>query len=141
MHRLDEGHDNTALDAGQQLEEKLGSVDYDVWQCSCSQLLVIPFKKIMSGFHECPACHYRTEKSTRHTITPATTVTAGLAEDVHICLACNAERRVKVSLPIIAASSSSSSSSGGGGGGGDGGGGSSFGGSGSTSGGGGGSSY
>lgn len=140
MQRLDESHDNSALDAGQQLEEKLGSVDYDVWRCSCGQQLVIPFKKLMSGYHECPACHYRTEQTTRTTITPATTASTGLAEDVHLCKACNRERRVEVVLPMISTSSSfDSSGSSSGGGGGDGG--SSFGGSGETSGGGGGSSY
>ncbi len=135
MQRLDAGHEVSALDAGQRLEQKLNSVDYDVWQCTCSQLLVIPYKKIMSGYHECRACHYRTEKTTRHTITAATTVSSGVAEDVSVCLACNAERRERVVLPMISSSSGSSGSGGGGGGG------SSFGGSGSTSGGGGGSSY
>lgn len=136
MRRLEESRDNDALDQGQQLEEKLGSVDYDVWQCSCSQLLVVPYRKVMSGYHECPACHYRTEKTTRHVITAASSVSSGVAEDIHLCLQCHAERRERVVLPMISSDSSSSGSSGGGGGGG-----SSFGGSGSTSGGGGGSSY
>ena len=39
-----EGADNVHLDSGRQLEEVLGSVDYDVWQCTgCSHHQVLPF--------------------------------------------------------------------------------------------------
>ena len=33
MQKIDEVHDNEYLDGGQDLEERLGSVDYDVWRC------------------------------------------------------------------------------------------------------------
>jgi uncharacterized protein len=134
MQRLDEQADDASLEPGQQVEERIRSVDYDVWRCSCGGELVLPYKKILSGYSECTACHRRTDKVTRTVLASPTRSSSGVAEDAHRCEACGATRTERVTLARL--SSSSGSSSGGGGGGG-----SSFGGSGSTSGGGGGSSY
>jgi uncharacterized protein len=68
-------------------------------------------------------------------LSPATTLSTGMAEKRFTCQACGTKWTDTIVLPRIVESSSSSSGGGGGGGGG------SFGGSGSTSGGGGGSSY
>jgi uncharacterized protein len=136
MHRLAEPADDAELSAGQQLEERLQSVDYDVWHCDCGGTLVLPYQKLLSGYKECPSCHLRTAKVTRHIITQPSYTSAGRAEDTTTCQACGQASVKRVVLARLERSSSSSSSSGGGGGGG-----SSFGGSGSTSGGGGGSSY
>lgn len=138
MRRLGEAADNAKLDAGAQAEEKIGSVDYDVWVCDCGGSAVIPYRKWFSKYSECPTCHRRAASAKRKTIVPATTSSTGSAEDRFRCKACGAAWTVTIVLPEISSSSSSSSSGGGGGGGG---GGSSFGGSGSTSGGGGGGSY
>jgi uncharacterized protein len=140
MRRLDEKSDNAKLQAGQVVEEKLGSVDYDVWVCECGESLVVPYRRMFTKYSECRKCHRRAASSTRKVLSPATTASSGLAEDRFECKACGATWMVSVVLPQIVVTSSSSggggSSSGGGGGGG-----SSFGGSGSTSGGGGGGSY
>jgi uncharacterized protein len=136
MRRLDEQADDAQLDRGQQLEEKLKSVDYDVWVCDCGHSKPIAYKAWFSKYSECRKCHRRTARSTYHVITPATTVSTGFAEKRFTCANCGNKWDEQIVLPRIVESSSSSSSSGGGSGGG-----SSFGGSGSTSGGGGGSSY
>ncbi len=140
MIKLDELSDDAKLDAGQLLEEKLHSVDYDVWGCTCGESMVIPYVRWFSKLSECRECHRRTAASTYHVITPATTVSTGYAENRFICQACHKEWKTSVVLPrIVPASSGGGGGHGGAGGGG--GGGHSFGGSGSTSGGGGGSSY
>jgi uncharacterized protein len=135
MRRLDEQSDDAKLDPGQRMEERLESVDYDVWVCECGESKTIPYRKWFSKYSECRECHRRTASSSYIVLIPATTVSSGAAEKRFACQNCGAHWIDHIILPRIVQSSSSSSSSGGGGGGG------SFGGSGSTSGGGGGSSY
>lgn len=136
VHRLGERDDDASLDAGQQVEERLKSVDYDAWECVCGEQLVLPYPALFSSYSKCRECHRRTAKSKREVLQHATTSSSGSARDTYTCQNCGASWVVHVTLPKISESSSSS----GGGGGGDGGG-SSFGGSGSSSGGGGGGSY
>jgi len=136
MHRLTETGDDDFLSAGQKFEEKIGSVDYDVWQCECGEVLLpLAYKKLLSAYSECPECHVRAQKTSRRTIRAATTSSTGVAEKTFYCESCKRTKKQRIVLSQISSSSSSgggSSSSGGG---------SSFGGSGSSSGGGGGSSY
>lgn len=134
MQRLSERADDQFLSDAQQMEEKLKSVDYDVWQCECGEtLLPIAYRKRLSSYHECPGCHARTMKTTRKTIYPATYSSSGLAEKTNHCESCGRTTKQNVTIPQLTRSSSSSSSGSSGG--------SSFGGSGRSSGGGGGSSY
>ncbi len=143
MRRLGELADNSALDHGSLVEEKLGSVDYDVWVCECGGQRIIPYRRAFTKYKECRTCHHRTASGKRVVLSAATTDADGRAEDRYKCRACKATWVELVVLPQIveASAGSSGSSSGFSGGGGGGGGGSSFGGSGSTAGGGGGSSY
>jgi uncharacterized protein len=135
MTRLDEAADDSALAPSQQAEERVGSVDYDVWACaSCPERIVIGYRR-WSRYTGCPRCKARTLASTTKTITHATQHSTGLEETTLDCAFCgyhDVTRRVTPVLPESSSSSGSSSSSSSG---------SSFGGSGSTSGGGGGSSY
>lgn len=139
MRLLDEKSDDAKLQAGQVVEEQLGSVDYDVWVCECGESLVLPYPTPFTKYSECRECHRRTAAATRTIFKQATTASSGTAEDKFNCKACSASWTVAVILPKIVYSSSSGGSGGGFSGGG--GGGSSFGGSGSSSGGGGGGSY
>ena len=145
MRRLDEDADNAALDHGRDVEEQLGSVDYDVWKCDCGENTVLPHRAWFSTYVECQSCQRRAASHKRSVLVPATTMTSGIAEDVFTCAACGAIWTQRVTLPQLVEVSTSSTvgsfGSGGGGGGGGGSSGGSFGGSGSTSGGGGGSSY
>lgn len=136
MRRLSETDDDAALVAGQRLEERLRSVDYDVWRCDQGHETVLRYRRHFSSLTECPSCHFRTVKTSRRTARAATYAHTGLAIDTHTCQQCGHEWAEDVILPVLQRSTSSP-----GGGGGGGGGGGSFGGSGSTGGGGGGSSY
>jgi uncharacterized protein len=135
MRLLDERADNAKLEAGQVVEESVGSIDYDVWVCDCGESTVVPHAKRFSRYSECRECHRKTASAKTVTIRPPTTMSSGVAEKRFTCKACRATWNETVVLPIIVHDSSSGGDGGGGGGG------SSFGGSGATSGGGGGSSY
>ena len=140
MTRLDEQQDDTRLSSDERVEERLGSVDYDVWTCAqCDAVVVKPWRKWFSGYGECARCGRLTSKSTSNTLLPATQASGGLVEVTTRCLNCGAvdvRRHATPRLPTPSSSSSGGSSFGGGGRGG----GSSFGG-GSAGGGGAGRSY
>ena len=144
MRLLSETEDDAMLTREEGLEERLGSVDYDVWVCpQCDQRLVIPYKKWFSKYTECPTCQRRTCETRTVTLSVATTVSTGLRAIYRECQSCGFKDSRREVIPRIVVTTSSSSNSGGGGsgfGGGGGGGGSSFGG-GSAGGGGAGRSY
>jgi uncharacterized protein len=138
MRRLSEQADNAHLDAPAVLEEKLGSVDYDVWACAtCDATKIVTRRKLFSGFRECPKCKRRTLKTTSRQLTAPTYSSAGMNEVSQSCRNCGHARQYKETIPMLVRSSSGSGSSSGSSGGG---GGSSFGG-GSSGGGGAGRSY
>ena len=110
MVRLDEQADNEHLDAGQRLEEKLDSVDYDVWVCpTCQYALTLPHKAWFTRYSMCKQCKRRTLQSDTHTIVAATTSSTGTAEVYEQCLNCKWSRRYTRVIPRISQSSSSSS--------------------------------
>ena len=142
MTRLAEAEDDVALSPGQRTEERIGSVDYDVWACpACSERLVIPYRR-WSAHEACPACGHRTVTKRRRTLQAATTAHAGLEEITLDCAHCGWHDVTRRTLPRLPPPAAATGSTGfGGGRGGGGGGGRSFGGSGRTGGGGGGGSY
>jgi uncharacterized protein len=132
MTLLDESADNALLEEGQQAEERIKSVDYDVWKCgACGHHFTLRYPKWFSSYSKCTQCHNRTKSSTERVLVAATTTTSGSARVVETCAFCTFHREYTKVLPRIESSSSSSSgsSSGGGsgsfGGGGSGGGGAS----------------
>jgi len=117
MVRLDEQADDAHLDAGQQLEEKLESVDYDVWVCStCQYSMVIPHNAWFSGYSTCTSCKRRTLDTDTTTLVAATTASSGMQQVTEKCKNCGWGRTYTRVIPRITQSSSSSSggSSGGG---------------------------
>lgn len=120
MVRLDERADDRYLDPGQRLEERLESVDYDVWVCqTCDYALTIPHRAWFSSYSECRSCKRRTlEKDTR-TLVRATTMHEGQQEVTERCRNCGWTRTYTRTIPRVTTSSGSSGgshSSGGGGG-------------------------
>jgi uncharacterized protein len=126
MVRLDETADDAHLDRGQQLEEKLESVDYDVWVCpTCQYALTLPHRAWFSRYSTCKSCKRRTLETDTLTLIPATTSHSGSQQVTERCRNCGWTRTYTRVIPRISQSSGSSGSSGGSSGGG---GGSSFGG-------------
>ena len=131
MTLLGESHDNALLEEGQQAEERIKSVDYDVWKCpGCGHHFTLRYPKWISSYERCPQCRNRTKSSTEKVLAAATTTSSGSARIVETCAFCTFRREYTKVLPRIESSDSSSggSSSGGSssfGGGGSGGGGAS----------------
>lgn len=90
MSKLDEVSDNAFLNPGQDLEEKLGSVDYDVWLCpQCGETDILPYVDSSSRFKECPRCHVHAYSLERQRVVrPASSGRAGQGVSEWRCKAC-----------------------------------------------------
>ncbi|MCM1163589.1 MAG: TPM domain-containing protein [Muribaculaceae bacterium] len=90
MMLVDEEHDNDYLTPAQDMEEKLNSVDYDVWSCpQCAQTDIFPYINRTSPYQECPRCHARAMSVVDRKIMYApTTQREGMGYDVMVCKAC-----------------------------------------------------
>lgn len=90
MCKLDEDTDNQYLNMAQDLEEKLNSVDYDVWLCpQCGETDIYSYVNKDTPYKECPNCHTHALKlsGTRVLIQP-TTQRKGKGEKIYTCLHC-----------------------------------------------------
>lgn len=111
--RLGEAKDDAYLDDGQRDEERIGSVDYDVWACpSCGDVLQLRWGAIISGYGKCPQCGYKTKGSTSTTIRSATYDHGGLVRVNESCAHCSYTNTYTRSTPRRTRSSSSSSGGG-----------------------------
>lgn len=118
---LDEVQDDEFLDPPERIEERIGSVDYDVWAClTCEEVLKIRYGKFWSRFSFCPQCEYATRCKITRTLIHATTSHGGKVLVEESCRNCDYYDRHTYYTPRVRKSSSSSSgfgsgSSGGGG--------------------------
>jgi uncharacterized protein len=114
MRRLAEFEDDQYLAQGQQVEEALKSVDYDVWYCPYDDHTKIEgYKGWFSQYSVCPSCDHITMNSTRTVLTAATKSNKGKARVNYSCENCKHAYEEMVLIPRITESSSSSGSSGG----------------------------
>jgi uncharacterized protein len=112
MTLLDETHDDALLAEGQQAEERIKSVDYDVWRCgACGHHFTLRYPKWFSRYAKCTQCHNRTKSSTQTVIAAATTSRSGSARVVETCAFCSFHREYTKVLPRLESSGSSSSGS------------------------------
>ncbi len=91
MTKIDEVHDNDFLTPAQDCEERIGSVDYDVWHCqSCGETDIFPFVNKSMPLIECEHCHARTAKLTADKVVVQPTVSReGLGVKEFTCLNCH----------------------------------------------------
>lgn len=101
MRKVDEVHDNDYLTPSQDLEERLGSVDYDVWLCpDCGETDIYPYIMAGSIYKECPRCHARTMRQTRERILQQpTTVSEGIGQKEYHCYNCDYDHNEPFKLP------------------------------------------
>ena len=93
---LTEADDDALLEKGQQAEERVGSVDYDVWKCgACSHHFTLRYPKWVSNFAKCPQCHNHTKSSTQTVIEHASTTSSGRARVVEACAFCRLRRSTR----------------------------------------------
>lgn len=132
MTKLNEEDDNNFLSPSQDFEEKINTVDYDVWVCDqCGTIERYPFRIPQNKYEECPNCLTIALCMVRdHTVIPATTKSSGVGEKLYECKYCHHQKRQRYTIPkkndptvaAIAAGSALGSGRGGGFGGGFGGG-------------------
>ncbi len=138
MHKLTEEEEDEFLTLGQQAEEIVKSVDYDVWVTeNHDDFCILSYRPAFTKYTPCPKCNYRTYFKEYDKITVSPTYSrAGKGEKKYACenSACNHIDHKKYTIPRLRRSSRTSGGSwigsGGGGfsGGGSWGGGGSFGG-------------
>lgn len=90
MKRLSEEEDNRYLTPAQDAEERLDSIDYDVWLCpNCNATEVIPYINRKSAYTECPRCHAHTYALlSEQVLQPATSRRAGRGVRIYTCRHC-----------------------------------------------------
>ncbi|MDE6339582.1 MAG: TPM domain-containing protein, partial [Muribaculaceae bacterium] len=90
MKRLGEEEDNELLSPAQDFEEKLNTIDYDVWECpTCGTIERYPYKSKQQEYSECPRCHTVAMKLIGdRTTVPATTRQPGMGERIYECQYC-----------------------------------------------------
>lgn len=91
MTKVDEVHDNDYLTPAQDLEERLGSVDYDVWVCpDCGETDILAYVLPSSTYEECDRCHARTARPIGYrVITKPTASRKGRGVKEYECLNCH----------------------------------------------------
>ena len=101
MNKLNEEEDNALLTPSQDFEEKLNTVDYDVWVCpTCGTIEKYPFKQNQLKYEECPSCHTIAMTMIHdHTLVPATTYRQGTGERVYECKFCHYKKSRKYVIP------------------------------------------
>ena len=111
MALVSDSEDDELLEKGQVAEERIGSVDYDVWKCpSCAHQFILRYAKWLSQYDKCPQCANRTKSSKETVIDAATTSSSGTARVLEQCAFCSFTNEYTKVLPRLAESSSSSSS-------------------------------
>lgn len=109
---LSENVDDAHLDAGQRREEKLGSVDYDVWWCrECCDAQVERYGAWVTSYSTCPGCDYKTKSESTTTLVSATYDHGGTVRVTVDCKHCSYHNTFTRSTPKLVRSESSSSSS------------------------------
>ncbi|MCM1451141.1 MAG: TPM domain-containing protein [Clostridium sp.] len=101
MQKLDEDTDNRYLSRAQDLEERIKSVDYDVWLCpKCGETDIFTFVNPTSGYRICGNCHAHTLKLTgTHVLRQPTYRQEGLAEKQYVCINCHHTESKPYALP------------------------------------------
>ncbi|MFY0681994.1 MAG: TPM domain-containing protein [Thalassovita sp.] len=116
MHRIRDEDDDAYLTGGRLTEEKLKSVDYDIWECpTCAHHTILSYKRWFSNHGVCRSCGFQTVERDSTILKSATTSSTGLRRLDYHCQHCDDQYSVQVTTPRVSKSSSSSSGSFGGG--------------------------
>lgn len=115
MELLPDDREDHHLSTGQQSEERLNSVQYDVWYCPVDETVQIcDYQKWFSSYCKCKFCNNKTLGSDSETIRRATEYSTGTSRVTFTCEHCSKSWTEMHTIPQITRSSSSSGSSGGG---------------------------
>jgi uncharacterized protein len=86
---LCEIEEDALLSEQEQLEENLGSVDYDLWVCpACYTHEKKEYINWMSHFAKCPVCNHRTLAERKRVLNLPSQITSGVIEIENTCQSC-----------------------------------------------------
>ena len=100
MKLVDEEHDNDYLTPAQDTEEKINSIDYDVWRCpTCATTKILPYINRNTNYTECPRCGARAMSLVdRRTLVAPTVYREGEGVDIYICRNCGNQQQRKFKI-------------------------------------------
>ncbi|MCM1332203.1 MAG: TPM domain-containing protein [Bacteroides sp.] len=103
MRRLDEQTDNQYLTPAQDLEEKLDSVDYDVWLCdNCGETDILPFVNQHSIYQVCPKCGAKAASlRSDRVIRKPTEFNEGVGIREYVCRNCGNHTQTSYNIPKV----------------------------------------
>lgn len=103
MHRVDEDHDNDYLTSAQDAEERLNSIDYDVWLCdNCGRTETIPYVNKSTAYTQCPYCDARAcSLSSNGVVIPPTVTREGLGIRGYTCRHCGRSYEKQYAIPKL----------------------------------------
>lgn len=106
MRLLTEAEDDAQLSREEGLEERLGSMDYDVWVCrQCDARIVTAHRRVFTRYGECPQCKRRTLETTASLVRSATTASTAVKRERRSCRNCDFHDEREVVIPLVVASS------------------------------------
>jgi len=116
MRLLSEAEEDEYLDTKEQCEEKVKSIDYDVWFCPhCGKYEIYPYPKATSSYTTCAKCGGMTCHQISNTIVShATTVRSGEGIRTYLCEHCGQQTKIHYTIPIVPSPSGGGHSGGGG---------------------------
>jgi uncharacterized protein len=111
MELLPDHQEDAHLSTGQQSEERVNSIQYDVWYCTADETVQIcDYQKWFSGYCNCKFCNNKTLGSSSETIRRATEYNTGTSRVTFTCEHCKESWTELHTIPRVTPSSSSSSS-------------------------------
>lgn len=116
MRKLSDKEEDSYLKKGEIDEERIKSVDYDVWASDePNDILILRYPTWFSGYGKCPKCRAVTYKMISDTvISEATYSSSGSGVRNYSCASCGHKESHHYTIPMKTKSSSSSGSSSGG---------------------------
>lgn len=101
MNKLSEDEDNAFLSASQDFEEKLGTVDYDVWLCpECGTVERFPYVENQLKYQKCPECGTIAMNLVMDkVVVPPTSQKEGHGERLYQCQFCRHTKREGYRIP------------------------------------------
>lgn len=104
MNKLDEVSDNAYLTPAQDTEERINSVDYDVWVCpECHETDILPFVNRRATYTVCDRCGSRaSELRMDRVLVQPTTRAKGRGEKTFVCRNCGAVKTVPYTIAKLA---------------------------------------
>ncbi|HKH49368.1 MAG TPA: TPM domain-containing protein [Thermoanaerobaculia bacterium] len=117
MNLLEEQQDDAHLTPAERTEERIGSIDHQIWTCpQCGEMRRRAWSKIFSGFSRCSSCQAKAVRSTSWVIERPTYSSSGTGRVDTLCAHCGHQTSYTTVIPRLerprpATSSRSSSGS------------------------------